>query len=294
MGDASAYPPEQLNLPPNLADTQSTREAFSRYLAEITYMDGQVGELIHTLDLTAHVKDTLVLFTSEQGSQFPGCKWTNYDTGLHTALIARQPGKIQAGRRTGALVQYADVLPTLIEWTGGTPSSQEYDGHSFLKVLRGEKATHRRYVYGVHNNLPEGPRYPIRTISDGRYRYIRNFLPEEIYIEKHLMGWSGEGDLNNPYWATGIREAWADPRTYQLTKRYLHRPAEELYHTAADPFELTNLVNQASLLTLKARFAAELDEWMTRQGDPGAPEDTFDALEAARRGEHLYGRSTAP
>ena len=37
----------------------------------------------------------------------------------------------------------------------------------------------------MHNNLPEGPRYPIRSITDGRFRYIRNLLPQELYIEKH-------------------------------------------------------------------------------------------------------------
>ncbi len=35
------YPPKKLQLPPNLADTPETREAYSRHLAEITYMDGK-------------------------------------------------------------------------------------------------------------------------------------------------------------------------------------------------------------------------------------------------------------
>ena len=51
MGDASKYPPETIQLPPNIADTPRTREDFGRYLAEITYMDGQVGEILRTLEL---------------------------------------------------------------------------------------------------------------------------------------------------------------------------------------------------------------------------------------------------
>ena len=39
-------------------------------------MDGQVGEILDSLDKSGRADDTLVLFTSEQGSQFPGCKWT--------------------------------------------------------------------------------------------------------------------------------------------------------------------------------------------------------------------------
>ena len=178
MGDASCYPPSKLKLPPHIADTPRTRQDFSRYLAEITYMDGQVGELLATLDEAGKRENTLVLFSSEQGSQFPGCKWTNWDTGLHTALVARWPGKVTAGQRTDALVQYADVLPTLIDAAGSDPSEQTYDGTSFLSVLLGQSSQHRQYVYGVHNNIPEGPAYPIRTVCDGRFRYIRNLTPD--------------------------------------------------------------------------------------------------------------------
>ena len=153
MGDASQYPPKKLKLPPNIADTPRTREDFSKYLAEITYMDGQVGEIMDTLKSTGQDDDTLVLFSSEQGSQFPGCKWTTWNTGLHTALVARWPRKVKAGERTNALVQYADILPTLLDLAGGDPAG--FDGSSFGGVLRGKEKKHRKYVYGMHNNFPE-------------------------------------------------------------------------------------------------------------------------------------------
>jgi len=289
MGDASKYAPKKIKLPANIADTRRTREDFSRYLAEITYMDGQVGDILGVLDESGKADNTLVLFTSEQGSQFPGCKWTNWDTGLHTALIARWPGKIEEGQRTDALVQYSDVLPTLVDAAGGEVSADAYDGTSFLGVLLGKKTGHRKFVYGMHNNIPEGPAYAIRTISDGQWRYIRNLQPDEIYIEKHLMGWSGDGQLNNPYWATWVKEAWNNPRTYDLVKRYTRRPAEQLYHTAKDPYEMTNLADDSAYSAIKARLSGELDRWMDSQGDPGAPQDTHKAIEAARRGAHLYG-----
>lgn len=288
MGDASQYPPQDIQLPPNLADTPRTRNDYSRYLAEITYMDGQVGEILQALEDSQLAGDTLVLFTSEQGAQFPGCKWTNWDTGLHTALVVRWPGRVPAGERTDALVQYADVLPTLIDAAGGKPE-QRLDGRSFLPVLLGQRTEHRQYVYGMHNNLPEGPAYPIRTVSDGRYRYIRNLTPDEIYIEKHLMGIAGDGSLNNPYWATWVRQSWTNRHTYQLVKRYMRRPAEELYHTAADPYELQNLAGSDEHADVQARLSAELDRWLQAQGDPGAAQDTDEALQAARQGRHRYG-----
>ena len=288
MGDASAYPPSKLVMPANMADTKLTREAFSRYLAEITYMDGQVGDLLQSLEDTGHSDDTLVLFTSEQGSQFPGNKWTNWDTGLHTALIARWPGVVPSGKRTNALVQYADVLPTLIQLAGGHVEPNQFDGKSFLEVLNGSTDQHRQYVYGVHNNVPEGPPYPIRTISDGTYRYIRNLRPENLYIEKHLMGLQGDGLLNNPYWQTWVWDSWDSPRTYNLVQRYMHRPFEALYHTANDPYELQNLAETDTAAEAKAVLSAELDRWLASQGDPGIEQDTRESHQAAKRGQHRY------
>ncbi len=288
MGDPSQYPPAKLKLPPNVADTKLTREAFSRYLAEITYMDDQVGDVLELLQQSGHAEDTLVIFSSEQGSQFPGNKWTNWDTGVHTALIVRWPGVTPAGTRTDAIVQYSDVLPTMIEAAGGKVDEAQFDGTSFISVLRGDSDSHRQYSYGVHNNVPEGPPYPVRTISDGTYRYVRNLTPQNLFIEKHLMGIKGDGLLNNPYWQTWIWDSLESPQTYSLVQRYMLRPPEALYHTAEDPYELENLAGTPQTRAIMRELSDELDRWMMSQGDPGAEQDTRQTHQAARRGEHRF------
>ncbi len=286
MGDASKYPVEKIKLPPNLADTPVTREHFANYLAEITYMDGQVGEIVKTLDDTGKRDETVVLFTSEQGAQFPGCKWTNWNTGLHTALIASWPGRIPESSRTDALVQYADVVPTLLD-LAGAKSENAFDGTSFAKVLTEAENTHREFAYGIHNNLPEGPAYPIRSVTDGKFRYIRNLSHEELYIEKHLMG---GGKFNNPYWATWIGDdPIENPNSYARIKRYMLRPEEQLYHTLEDGYELENIAEDTGYGEIKARLSKALDQWMAGESDPGAAVDTVEALEASRKGKHLHG-----
>lgn len=287
MGDPSKYPLKKLKLPPNIADTPKTREDFSHYLAEISYMDGQVGEILATLEASGVADDTLVIFTSEQGSQFPGNKWTCWDTGLHTALIARWPGKVAAGTRTKALVQYADVTPTLLDVVG-VKTAHHFDGSSFAAVLRGEKQTHRDFAYAAHNNIPEGPAYPIRSVTDGEWRYIRNLTPDEIYIEKHLMGLMGGATIHNPYWSSWMATALDNPKTYTLVKRYIRRPAEQLYHTADDPAEMNDLAASPEHAAIKVKLSAELDRWLAAQGDPGVSQDTQEAHQAAKKGGHLY------
>jgi uncharacterized sulfatase len=279
VGDPSHFDPKALTLPAHLVDTPQTRQDYARYLAEIEVLDRQLGEILKTLDETGQADQTLVLFTSEQGAQFPGCKWTNWDLGVHTALIARWPGRIAADVRSDALVQYADVLPTLIEAAGGDPSAMDFDGSSFLPVLLGKKTDHRRYVYAMHNNVPEGPPYPIRSVYDGEFHYIRNLRPEEIYIERHVMGRSE----HSAYWSSWMYATPDDPHAYAMVRRYMRRPAEELYRTGEDPFEQRNLAEDPHYAAEKTRLSAEVDRWMQSQGDPGAALDNMEALTARRR-----------
>ena len=62
--------------------------------------------------------ETLFLFTSDNGSQFPFAKWNCYDAGVHMPLVAVWPGKIAAGKRTDAMVTWEDILPTCMEAAG--------------------------------------------------------------------------------------------------------------------------------------------------------------------------------
>ncbi|MEM9481987.1 MAG: sulfatase [Verrucomicrobiota bacterium] len=289
MGDASQYPQDKLKLPPNLADTPRTRQDFASYLAEITYMDSQIGEILAMLEKTGKADGTLVMFTSEQGSQFPGCKWTNFDTGVHTALIAHWPGVTPTGKRTDALVQYADVLPTLLDAAGAEAVDGQFDGSSFLGVLKGETDEHRKFAYGSHNNIPEGPPYPIRSVTDGDFHYIRNLLPGELYIEKHLMGSKGDAVLNNPYWSTWMRDAVLSDQIYNAVKRYMLRPAEQLFDQTADPYALNNLADDPAHAERLSALSAELDRWLAEEADPGIPLDTHKAHRAAKQLKHIYG-----
>jgi uncharacterized sulfatase len=279
VGEPGRIEPQKLALPSYLVDTPQMRTDYSRYLAEIEVLDRQVGDILTALEQSGAADRTLVLFTSEQGAQMPGCKWTNWDLGVHTALVARWPGRIAPGSHTDALVQYADILPTLVEAAGDAPDELGFDGSSFLKVLLGQAHEHRRYVYAMHNNVPEGPPYPSRSVFDGKFRYIRNLRPTDIFINRYLMGRSD----HSAYWLSWMYAMPDDPHAYAIVHRYMHRPEEELYLTSDDPSEHRNLAQDDRYAAEKARLSAELVRWMQSQGDPGAELDDMDVLRARRR-----------
>jgi len=288
VGDPSHFVPGDLELPPYLADTPETRKQFTRYLAEIEVLDQQVGSLIKMLEESGQADRTMVIFTSEQGAQFPSCKWTNWNTGVHTGFVVRWPGMAEAGRHTDAMIQYVDVLPTLIEAAGGNPDEGGFDGSSFLAVIKGERDEHREFAYFMHNNIPEGPPYPIRSVTDGKYHYIRNLQAENLYIEKHV---AARMPLN-PYWDSWMFQCWEDEHTLAMLQRYMIRPPEQLYLLDLDPNEIEDLADDPGHQHALQRLSDELDRWMKIQGDPGASIDTKNVWEEARKGNHFNQNSS--
>ncbi|WNJ20641.1 sulfatase [Pontibacter sp. G13] len=281
VGDPSHFKPEELELPPYLVDTKETRKAYAKYLAEIEVLDEQVGKTIEMLKKAGAYDNTIVIFTSEQGAQFPYCKWTNYDNGVHTAFIVRWKGVTQPGSRTDALVQYCDVLPTLLDAIGA--DSEGFDGTSFLPVLQGETDEHRDYAYFMHNNWPEGPPYPIRSITDGENHYILNLNSEQMYVEKHLMGKTN----HSAYWPSWMFNITKSDENFQIVSGYMIREREELYVHASDKYERNNLAGEPSYQVIQNRLARALALWMTEQGDPGALIDTEAAFNAQKKGQHF-------
>ena len=85
--EAEGYDPATLTLPPYLIDNEETRIAMARYFTEVSQLDSRVGELLKELEANGQEDNTVVIFTSEQGSAFFGGKWTCYDRGLKTGFI---------------------------------------------------------------------------------------------------------------------------------------------------------------------------------------------------------------
>ena len=265
-GDASQYDPGKLTIPSYWVDTPEMRESLTRYYAEITDLDREVGECMKILRETKQEDNTAMIFTTEQGAQYPGCKWTCYENGLNVGFIVRWPGQVKPGSVSDAMIHYVDVAPTLVEMAGGE-AINGLDGRTFLGVLRGKTKRHNSVTYGVHTQMnaigspPTG--YAVRSIRAGKWKYIMN-LNHKVMFKNALT----QNDKEN-YWASWVRTAKTDPKAARLVKRYLNRPAEQLYDLSKDPHELNNLAGREKQAKVKARLKQQLQDWMTSQGDLG-------------------------
>lgn len=256
------YNPEEMPLPAGSVDTPSTREWRARYAAAVTRADNDLG-LIYDAALDRLGKDTLVLFSSDHGAQWPFAKWNCYESGVCVPLTVVWPGVVRAGTRTSAMVSWVDFLPTLLEAAGGVPPT-EIDGRSFLGVLRGETNQHRERIFATHSGDGRWNVYPSRSVRDERWKFILNLHPEFAFTTHIDL----PGDLGQRgYFSTWETAAKNDPFAAAILQRYHARPAVELYDLNDDPHEQHNLAADPQHAARRDALRTELEEWMRLQGD---------------------------
>jgi arylsulfatase A-like enzyme len=265
----TTYDTAKIKLPPNFVDTPETRQDRANYYSDVTLMDSMLGEILDGVEKKGITGNTLFLYTTDQGANWPFAKWCVYDGGLRVPFIVRWPGKTTLGSVTNAMISFSDILPTFIEAAGGKAPA-DIDGQSFVSVLEGKSKTHRKVVFGTHTgNDNGGPgianHCPARTIRTPTHRYIVNLSPETTFTT-HITG-STSGAHYLPHWNSWVERAKTDAKAKEIVDRYQHRPKEELYDLRKDPFEMNNLADDLKQSGLLKALRRDLAEWCRSQGD---------------------------
>ena len=253
-----------LQLPAAHVDTRQTRAMRAKYHAAVGRMDRELGEVY---DAAREVlgTDTFFLFSADHGAQWPFAKWTLYDAGIRTPMIAVWPGKVAAAARSDAMVSWVDLLPTLIEVGGGEPPTR-LDGRSFAGVLLGRTATHRDRIFTTHTSDPPMNAYPMRSVRTADWKYIRNLQPNRTFTSHIDRGKPVDGA---GYFASWRDKAATDPAAAAVIARYHQHPAEELYDLRTDAEELQNLASDPRHAERLRLLRGEVDAWMRANGDQG-------------------------
>lgn len=260
--EINGYDPARVDLPPTFVDTPETRDHRARYYTDISIADAQLGQ-VYDSAVKYLGANLLFLYTSDNGAQWPFGKWNLYDDGIRAPMVAAWPGVIRPGSRTAAMVSFADLLPTLLEASGGqTPPG--LDGQSYLGVLRGAARSPRDRVFATHTNDGNMNVYPMRCVRTARFKYILNLHPEWKYTTHIDRGKDADGAY---YWRSWVRKAESDAAAAAVVKRYHERPREELYDIVSDPYETRNLAQVRR--DTAAALRRDLESWMKRQGDEG-------------------------
>ncbi len=138
------------------------------YARMVTEMDSQVGRIMATLEKTGIAKNTMVVFTSDNGGErfsdtwpFTGKKTELLEGGLRIPAIVRWPGRVRAGSTTQQVAMSMDWMPTFLALAGTQPAaSHPADGLNLMPALAGRPPTSRklfwRYRFRAQRAMRDG------------------------------------------------------------------------------------------------------------------------------------------
>ena len=261
------HKPENVRLPPYVADTLKSRKDYALYYDEITRLDRFVGNVIEELHEQNIFENTFILFISDNGRPFPRDKTTLYDSGIKTPFIIHWPKHVKPNSKSDSLVSSIDIAPAFLELAGlSTPTI--FEGQSFLPILQSPKLMINKFIFAERNWHDYEDR--VRAVRNKNFKYIRNFYndlpntpPADVvrsisYREMILL--RKEGKLTNAQKNTFVKP----------------REIEELYNIKNDPFELDNLASSSKHQKQLKKLRLTLSRWQADTNDKPPPFRTLD------------------
>ncbi len=231
--------PASIDVPPYHPDLPEVRHDWAQYYDNIATMDDWIGQQLEQLEKSGKADDTIIVFFGDHGSGMPRHKRYAGMSGMHVPLIVYIPEKLrekyapadyEPGGRSKRPVGFVDFAPTMLSICGVRPPA-EMQGRAFMGDY---KTAAPEFVYGKRSRMDERIDFS-RSISDGRYVYIRNYMP-------HLP----HGQFLDYQQQTPTTAVWNrlyDEGKLNEVQAYFWGPKdfEELYDLEADPHETVNL-----------------------------------------------------
>ncbi|MHC4356277.1 MAG: sulfatase family protein [Planctomycetota bacterium] len=254
------YDPKDVVVPPFLPDLPECRAELAQYYQSVSRVDQGVGRLMRVLKQTGKYDNTVVIYISDNGVAFPGAKTTLYEPGMNLPCIVRDPRQKNKGIACDALVNFADLAPTILDFAGALPSKSSLQGRSFKSTLNREHPKGWDETYASHTFHEITMYYPMRVVRQRRYKLIWNIA--------HGLDYPFASDL----WASSTWQATINAGKKYYGKRtveaYLHRPKFELYDLENDPHEVKNLTDDPEHQKVLEELKAKLKDFQKRTKDP--------------------------
>jgi len=247
--------PGKVRVPAYLPDTPTVRADIAQYYDIVASADAALGSLLAELKADGLAEDTIIFYYSDHGGAVSRSKRFLYENGTHTPLVAHFPEKYRhlapaaPNSRVNEMVNLIDLAPTVLS-LAGVPLPAQFQGRAIAGPAR--KAG-PEFTFSFRDRMDE--RYDLaRAVTDGRYRYIRNYYPSQPW-----------GQHIETLWKQASMEEWAAhfaAGKLNATQRafFENKPVEELFDCTADPDNVVNLATEPSahpqLLRMRAALRA--------------------------------------
>lgn len=180
------------------------------YAGMISFMDKQIGRLMKLLKELNLDKNTIVIFTSDNGTthlkqqvdyeffnsvgELRGLKGSLYEGGIKVPMIARWPGKIKPGTTSDIPGVGYDMLETIAEITK-TKITEETDGISFLPTFLEKNSKQEKREYLFWDFAGYGKQIAVRM---GKWKGIKTNIRDQKDVALELYDLENDpGEKNN-------------------------------------------------------------------------------------------------
>ena len=251
--------PDDIPVPDYYPDIPMVRNDIARKYSNIEALDKEVGQLLEQLEADGVLENSVIFFWSDHGGNLLRQKRAVGDSGLHVPLIIRYPDGYRAGEIENRMVSLMDLGPTVLSMAGIQPPDH-MDGKAFEGVF---EQLPRKYIFGSADRFDECTDMQ-RSVLDGRFVYIKNFMPERplIYRNKYRE----QIPMNKHLIELDSLDMLKGDAAYIFMKS---KPIEELYDLESDPYEVHNLATDSIYSQKLTELRVQLKQWQTSIDDKG-------------------------
>lgn len=232
-----------VELAPFYPDTPQMRKDIAFYHECLTNMDKEVQKVLDQLEKDGTKDDTFIIYASDHGGILPRSKRYLEDTGTHIPLIIVTPKNWQeyaladAGTRSNQIVSLVDIPATMLS-IAGIEVPEYMEGRALMGKYKSAEKSKYSYLY---SGRYDGETHFCfrRAITDGTYRYIRDFLSFVPYAL----------NCEYPYRQAGAAswvEEYEKGNLNEMQSKYFKSLgiADLLYNTPQDKWEVDNLAQK--------------------------------------------------
>ena len=251
--------PSKVPIPDYYPDIPVVRRDIARKYSNIEALDKEVGQLLNQLETDGVLDNSIIFFWSDHGGNLLRQKRAVGNSGLHVPLLIRYPNGFRAGEVDDRLVSLMDLGPTVMSLLGIAPP-EHLDGKAFAGEY--EQAP-RKLIFGSADRFDESTDMQ-RSVLDGRFVYIKNFMPELplIYRNKYRE----QIPMNAKLIELNHQKKLTGDAAYIFMNT---KPQEEFYDLQNDPYEVHNLAGDPKYSKKIKAYRQALKDWQLEIGDKG-------------------------
>lgn len=244
------------------SDTPHLRQELRDYLNCINRLDEAIGMALRELEQMKERDNTLVIYISDHGADFPRGKGSVYENGTRIPMIVNYPKVFPRGKVENNLVSTVDLLPTMLR-AAGLPIPNDLPGHALQDIDSG-KVPPRQYIHTFTTGSSPNLLYMQFAIRDQRYKLIHNPTRDlnRLAVSRYRNSQLPEG---------------------QYVQSFLYPPEFELFDLRQDPHEWQNLADSAEHQETKARLLQAMQVFQRRIKDPFTDKANIDAFIAEQK-----------